>query len=498
MWRRLKNTGWFFLFLMMGFLVSADFGENLEPIPEKMEERLKDLSQRIPLFVTLFEMMTDYPEESREAMAVFQALKSEYVNSVSDKTLLAGALSGMVGNLEPHSYYFHGQEFQDWKQFRSDKPNSTPSLGIELARIENGGLKIGHIVEGSPAYRVGLQRGDAITHLDGASIRWQQFSSVQRKMHNIAASGIRLTVFRKKEKRTFTVTVQREPIVWPQVHTQWLAPGLAWVHVSRFSPVAIQEFIQKINLLLQENPHPKGVVLDLRENPGGLVNSAVALASVFLPSNKIIMTLKGRSPYSYEILKTSHQNKLPSFLQTIPMVVLVNAGSASASEVIAGALQDHQRAVIMGSKTFGKGIMQTSFGSHALGGGFQFTSAHYYLPSGRSIQGVGVVPDILIEDSYEILPYAGLRKYESDYPSYLVNPKSGHQKNEDQKARQKAREQARIRWEEEERKPMIQRKLLRLFMPPLGYDDEYHDPQLLQAINHLKGLPVKQIEKPRP
>lgn len=497
MWRRLKNTGWFFLFLVMGFLVSADFGENLEPIPEKMEERLKDLSQRIPLFVTLFEMMSDYPEESREAMAVFQALKSEYVNSVSDKTLLAGALSGMLGPLEPHSRYLSTRDFQKFKKnLHGEASNSYVGVGVKITNIENGWLQIGETVEKSPARRAGLQPDDWITHVDGISTQWRTLDNVFLQIRGMPQTKINLTIWRKKENRTFTAVMRREKLPSLIVHSKWVGKGLAWVYVVGFDYGMIKEFTQTVSMLCKENPDLQGLILDLRDNPGGLIDSAIALSSVFLPANQVVVTLKRRIADDNEILKTPRFNKFPPILQTVPMVVLVNGGSASASEIVAGTLQDYHRATIMGQTTFGKGSMQTI---HQLGHdtGWKITTARYYLPSGRSIQARGVMPDIWVHESAEGSPYAALDLQEADLRQHLSNDQDRELSNLiTQKAqrtrRQQAREDALARWDAEQKKPLIKRIE---FLPPFGSSRDF---PLRQAINHLKGLPVKQIEKPRP
>ncbi|MEN9372460.1 MAG: hypothetical protein RIR79_12 [Pseudomonadota bacterium] len=487
MWQQLKTVVWFSFCVALGMWASYygyeyESDTELEPSSRSMER----VSQTVRSLTTVFHVFTHYPEELFQLITVFNLLKNEYADSVSNKQLIDGAISGMVNHLEPHSYYLGPKEFKKFK----GTPNRMMGTGIKLEKVEDGWLKIGEIVENSPARRAGLQPEDLITHVGGISVQWQTYSHVIQQLRSTSKSGLRLTVFRKKEHRTFTVVMNREDIRWPQVRTKWIAPGFAWVYINDFDEGMVKDFTQKMNALYKENPHPQGLVLDLRGNPGGLVSSAITLSSAFLPENTVVMRTKGRAWGSNRTLKTSRQ-RFPVILQTVPMVVLVNEGSASASEVVAGALQDYQRATLMGNTTFGKGLVQTFYGLGA-GTGFQFTVERYYLPSGRSIQAKGLVPDVLLDETEKGNFYSLLQVYESELHNHLPNDQDVEKKSPaeviadkaQQQARQLVREKILARLEEEEQKPLIKRKLIN---PLVGSSDDF---QLIQALNYLKGLPV--------
>lgn len=253
----------------------------------------------------------------------------------------------------------------------------------------------------------------------------------------------------------------------------------------------MDDFVRKIEDIYKEDPHIKGIVLDLRNDPGGLLDAAVAISAAFLPSDVTVVSTDGQLEESKAVFKASPEyyarrgsdplKRLPTALKDVPVVVLVNEGSASASEIVAGALQDHKRATIMGSQSFGKGSVQTV---RPLGPdtGLKLTTALYYTPSGKSIQAKGIVPDIMVDETAEGDVYAALRMRESDLDKHIGNgdPKA---EAEAVAAREKLREEARKRLEEDAKKPISERRL-----PEFGSDKDF---QLQQALNHLKGLPVK-------
>jgi carboxyl-terminal processing protease len=259
--------------------------------------------------------------------------------------------------------------------------------------------------------------------------------------------------------------------------------------VSQFQERTVDDFVKKVNELYEQDPKMKGMVLDLRNDPGGLLNAAVAISAAFLPENVTVVSTNGQTEESRQTLRANARDymarmgadpikKLPAQLKNIPLIVLVNEGSASASEIVAGALQDHKRATIMGGQTFGKGSVQT-FRPLSGDTGLKFTTSRYYTPSGRSIQAKGIVPDLMIDDTEEGSPFAVLRTREADLEKHLS---SGQGEEVKDPAREKAREEAMKRLEEESRKPVAERRA-----PEFGSDKDF---QLGQALKKLKGQPV--------
>jgi carboxyl-terminal processing protease len=298
-----------------------------------------------------------------------------------------------------------------------------------------------------------------------------------------------LTIYRKDENRTFPVTITREEIKTQSVKGKVIEPGYGWIRLSQFQERTVEDFVRKVEELYKADPNLRGLVLDLRNDPGGLLDAAVAVSAAFLPENVTVVSTNGQLPESKFVYKASPEfyqrragadplRRLPAHLKNVPLVVLVNEGSASASEIVAGALQDHKRAVVMGSQTFGKGSVQTV---RPLGPdtGLKLTTARYYTPTGKSIQAKGIVPDVLVDETEEGNVFAVLRTREADLDKHLGSGQGAEMKDP---AREKAREEARKRAEEEAKKGPSDRK-----MPEFGTDKDF---QLVQALNQLKGRPV--------
>jgi carboxyl-terminal processing protease len=311
-----------------------------------------------------------------------------------------------------------------------------------------------------------------------------------------------LTIFRKSENRTFPVTIVREEIKVVSVKGKPIEPGYGWVRLTQFQERTVEDMVKKLEDIYNQDPQLKGLVLDLRNDPGGLLDAAVAVSAVFLPEDVTVVSTNGQLEESKYVYKASPQFYLrrgadpvrrltettKGIYKKIPLVVLVNEGSASASEIVAGALQDHKRATVMGSQTFGKGSVQTvrQLGPDTA---LKITTARYYTPSGRSIQAKGILPDVLIDDTLEGSPYAVLRTREADLEKHLNSGQGAEVKDP---AREKAREAALKRLEEESKKPNSERR-----PPELGSAEDF---PLQQAINQLKGRPVvvskTQTERP--
>ena len=430
--------------------------------------------------------MTPLPlEEIQQLSAVFGLVKTDYVEPVDDKKLITDAISGMVASLDPHSQYFDKKSF---KEFREGTSGRFVGVGIEITQ-EDGLIKIVSPIEGSPAFRAGLKTNDLITKIDETAVKGLSLNDAVKKMRGEPNTKVTLTILRKEESRTFPVTITREEIKTQSVKGKLIEPGYGWVRLSQFQERTVDDFVRKVEEIYKQDPQLKGLVLDLRNDPGGLLDAAVAISAAFLPANVTVVSTDGQlaeSKATYKAAPEFYQRRgsgdplkrLPAALKTVPLIVLVNEGSASASEIVAGALQDHKRATIMGSQTFGKGSVQTV---RPLGPdtGLKLTTARYYTPSGKSIQAKGIVPDVMIDESEEGNVFAALRMREADLDKHLGSGQGEEKKDE---AREKAREEARKRLEEEAKKPVAERKI-----PEFGTDKDF---QLTQALNQFKGRPV--------
>ena len=424
-------------------------------------------------------------EELQQLAAVFGMIKSDYVEPVDEKKLITDAIAGMVASLDPHSQYFDKKSF---KEFREGTSGRFVGVGIEISQ-EDGLVKVVSPIEGSPAHRAGLKPNDLITKIDDTVVKGLSLSDAVKRMRGEPNTKVMLTIFRKDENRSFPVTITREEIKTQSVKGKLIEPGYGWIRLSQFQERTVDDFVRKVEELYRADPNLKGMVLDLRNDPGGLLDAAVAISAAFLPENVTVVSTNGQlseSKFVYKAAPEYYQRRagadplrrLPAALKTIPLVVLVNEGSASASEIVAGALQDHKRATILGSQTFGKGSVQTV---RPLGPdtGLKLTTARYFTPNGRSIQAKGIVPDVLVDEAEEGNIFSALRTREADLEKHLGTGQGPESKDP---IREKAREEARKRAEEEARKPVADRKV-----PEFGSDKDF---QLVQALNQLKGRPV--------
>jgi carboxyl-terminal processing protease len=424
-------------------------------------------------------------EELQQLAAVFGMVKSDYVEPVDEKKMITDAISGMVSSLDPHSQYFDKKSFKEFKEGTSGK---FVGVGIEITQ-EDGLVKVVSPIEGSPAFRAGLKTNDLITKIDDTAVKGLSLNEAVKRMRGEPNTKVLLTIYRKEENRTFPVTIIREEIKQQSVRGKMVEPGYAWIRISQFQERTVDDFVKKLDEVYKQDPKIKGLVLDLRNDPGGLLNAAVAVSAAFLPENVTVVSTNGQTAESKQILKAVPNDYLgragadplkllPAGLKKVPLIVLVNEGSASASEIVAGALQDHKRATIMGSQTFGKGSVQT-FRPLGPDTGLKITTSRYYTPSGKSIQAKGIVPDVMVDDTEEGSPYAALRTREADLGKHLA---SGQGEEVKDTAREQARDEALKRLEEESRKPVAERR-----PPEFGSEKDF---QLMQALNQLKGRPV--------
>ena len=426
-------------------------------------------------------------EELQQMAAVFGMIKTDYVEPVDEKKLIGDAIGGMVAGLDPHSQYFDKKTF---KEFREATTGRFIGIGIEMS-MEDGLVKVNTPIEGSPAFRAGLKSGDLITKIDDTFVKGLTVDQAVKRMRGEPNTKVQLTVFRKTESRSFPVTIVREEIRVQSVRSKVLEPGYAWLRVSQFQDRTVDDFAKKLEEIYKQEPNLKGLVLDLRNDPGGLLEGAVAISAAFLPTDVVVVSTNGQITDSKQTFRAAPADylrrggsdplrKLPDAIKRVPLIVLVNEGSASASEIVAGALQDHKRATIMGAQTFGKGSVQTvrQLGPDTA---LKITTARYYTPSGASIQAKGIVPDLMIDETAEGNLFAALRPREADLEKHLQSGQGPEQKDE---AREKAREEARKKLEDE-----VAKRANAAPKPVLEYGSS-DDFQLAQALNRLKGKTV--------
>jgi carboxyl-terminal processing protease len=379
-------------------------------------------------------------EELRAFTEVFGRIKSDYVETVEDKKLITEAITGMLAGLDPHSAYLDQDAF---RELQVGTQGEFGGLGIEVG-MEDGFVKVVSPIDDSPASRAGVKSGDLIVKLDETSVKGMTLNDAVKRMRGKPNTQITLTMVRKGETKPIVVTLTRAVIKIQSVKSKLLEPGYAYFRVTQFQEHTGETLAAAIQTLYKQNQGAmKGIVLDLRNDPGGLLNGAVAVSAAFLPQNTLVVYTDGRtedakmrltaSPENYVRgrVKDDYLSKLPAEIKNVPMVVLVNSGSASASEIVAGALQDHKRAVIMGTQTFGKGSVQTIL---PLGNStaIKLTTARYYTPNGRSIQAKGIVPDIILDDGSAGRDPA-LKLRESDLDKHLSNDRTKDEKAKDEK-----------------------------------------------------------------
>jgi len=420
-------------------------------------------------------------DELRQLADVYGLIKSDYVEPVEDRKLLSEAISGMVASLDPHSVYLDKAAF---KEMRDSMQGRFVGLGIEVS-MEDGYVQIVSPIEDSPAFRAGIKSGDLITRIDGAPIKGLSLEEAIKKMRGAPRTKVTLTIARKGEDAPWVVPLVREEIRVHSVKAKIIEPGYAWLRISQFQEQTLDDMAKKVGALYAQEPNLKGLVLDLRNDPGGLLPGAIGVSAAFLPKDKPIVSTIGQLRDSNQTFYGRREfyagrspgdplAKLPAALKTVPMVVLVNTGSASASEIVAGALQDYKRAIIMGTQTFGKGSVQT-LRQLSADTAVKLTTARYYTPQGRSIQARGIVPDLMVDETAEGDPLNGRHVREADLDRHLSN--------EGGKAVEIASAQRDERGEEQRAQAALRKR------KPLDFGGK-DDFQLAQAMNHFKGMPV--------
>src|SRR6185312_12885447 len=342
---RLRSFGFILIGAVAGILVSLNF------------QAIADRATRSALPI----------DELRAFTEVFGAIKQNYVEPVEDKKLITEAINGMLAGLDPHSAYLDQEAF---KELQVGTQGQFGGLGIEVG-MEDGFVKVISPIEDTPAFKAGIKPNDLIIKLDDTPVKGMSLNDAVKRMRGKPNTSITLTISRKGESAPIVVTLTRAVIRVQSVKSKIIEPGYGWVRVSQFQEATTENMVRQLTQMFKENPNLKGLVLDLRNDPGGLLHGAVAISAAFLPAKTLIVSTDGRAedakkkfyatPDDYargsrgeDVLKP-----LPQAVKNIPMVVLVNGGSASASEIVAGALQDHKRATVIGTQTFGKGSVQT-------------------------------------------------------------------------------------------------------------------------------------------
>jgi len=392
-------------------------------------------------------------EDLRVFAEVFGRIKSDYVERVPDKKLLEEAIQGMLNGLDPHSSYLNEE---DYRELRVGTSGEFGGVGIEVG-MEDGFLKVIAPIDDTPAARAGIKAGDTIIKLDDKTVKGMALDDAVKLMRGKPGTKIELTITREGREKPFDVTLERAVIKVVSVKGRLLEPGYLYIRLSQFQTHTAEDLIKTISRLKGQGP-VRGLILDLRNNPGGVLNAAVAVSDAFLETGLIVYT-EGRVKDS----QLRFQAAPDDVLDGAPMVVLVNGGSASASEIVAGALQDHKRAVVMGRQTFGKGSVQTIIPINERTA-LKLTTARYFTPNGRSIQADGIKPDIeLAEVKVAKSGEGGAKLRESDLGGHLANPNGSTPAKGDRK---------------DDDRPLVEQ-----------------DFELAEALNLLKGLSILQQQK---
>ena len=459
-----KKAGLIALGAVLGLLLSLNFSA------------MADKDARLPIPYDDLQMFS----------AVFGRIKSDYVEVVPDDKLIREAINGMVHGLDPHSDFLDEDAFRELQVSTQGKFGG---LGIEVG-VEDGIIKVISPIEDTPAFRAGVKAGDLIVKIDDTATRGMALSEAVQKMRGKPGTQIDLTIARKDVDAPINFTLTREEIVVKSVKYKMVEPGYGYIRITQFQERTGDDLARAIKDLYKHGDL-SGMILDVRTDPGGLLPTAVGVSAAFLPKDSLVVYTDGRTPDARMRLTANRDNyvrsrgddylrDLPPGIKTVPMVVLVDGGTASASEIVAGALQDHKRALVMGTQTFGKGSVQTilPLGHNT---GLKLTTARYYTPNGRSIQAKGIEPDVAVDDGRD----SPNRLREANLDHHLETPAAGVP---DDAVSLKVKSAAAQPGAKNGGK--LVPKLDPDALPPrfeFGSSDDF---QLKQALNQLKGQPV--------
>lgn len=463
--------------VILGVIAGVALSLNYSAVAEKPQ------SQTLPV------------EELRTLSDVFGSIKANYVDEVDDRKLLKEAINGMVSGLDPHSAYLDKDSF---KELQEGTQGEFGGLGIEVG-MEDGLIKVVSPIDDSPAQRAGVQAGDLIVKLDDLAVRGMSLNDAVKHMRGKPDTQITLTINRKGETKPVVLTLTRAVIRVKSTKLKEVEPGYVSIRISQFQEHTAENLAELIKKAYEDNHGElKGLVLDLRNDPGGLLTAAVGVSASFLPEGELVVYTDGRtedakmrmtaSPINY--LRPGQEDfvaKLPPSIKKVPLVVLVNGGSASASEIVAGALQDTKRATVIGTQSFGKGSVQTilPLGNNTA---IKLTTARYFTPKGRSIQAKGIVPDVTVPEDPALAGVEdGLGIREADLDHHLQNP---NEKKSD--GAPKALSATELR-EKAQKSAEIRERVMKEREAKLKAGEELPDYQLNQAIQFLKTGKVDRL-----
>ena len=416
-------------------------------------------------------------DELRQFSSVFAAIKNNYVEPVGDKKLIDGAIAGMLSDLDPHSAYLDADAF---KEMQTATQGEFGGLGIEVG-TEDGVVKVISPIEDTPAARAGIRAGDLIIKIDNTSTKGMSLTDAVKMMRGLVKTPITLTIARQGVAQPIVIKIVRDTIRVRSVRSKMLDNNIGYVRIAQFQEKTGSDLVRHLKEL-GEKGAPRSLILDLRNDPGGLLNSAIGVSGAFLKPDVLVVSTDGRAPDSkhkylsspadYARGESDYLTGVPAWAKTVPMVVLVNVGSASASEIVAGALQDYKRATVMGNRTFGKGSVQVIL-PISENTAIKLTTSRYYTPNGRSIQATGIAPDVVVADTSEGDLFRVPR--EADLQRHLTNS---------QAAAEQAKEEAK------EAELADTNKIFQFGTP--------EDFQLQQAVNFLDGKTVeKAVLRPK-
>ena len=445
-------------------------------------------------------------DEINNFAKVYAITQSYYVESVSDKKMMKGAINGMLSSLDPHSSYL---DKDDFKQLNEMTTGSFAGLGIEVSREKDDGIKVVAPIDGTPAYKAGIMSGDLIVKIDNVPVSSLSLDEAIKKMRGTVGSKVTLTISRKGALKPLVMTIVRAKIEVKSIKYTMLAPHYAYVRITNFQADTVDNLISTLKTIYSDDHELKGLVVDLRDDPGGLLQGAVGVAGAFLPANSMVVYTDGRAPnskqkfyakpddYSTTDTKVDTLAGVPNIFKTIPMVVLINQGTASASEIVSGALQDYKRAKIMGTTSFGKGSVQTVI-PLSEDTAVKLTTALYYTPKGRSIQAKGIKPDVIVKSEYSDL-YDSWDLSEANLDHHLDNPTNVASLTKDKDNTPVISPPKQVSTQAEMTAKIKQQKLKqpKVVKENVAIIDLPNDFQLQWALNVLEGKPLPANQTPK-
>ena len=493
---RLKTTGKFIIGAVCGALVTlsvysiADDSKNQRSSNDSKSNTISP----IPM------------EDINNFAKVYAITKNFYVESTTDTKLIKGAISGMLSNLDPHSSYL---DQNDFKQLSEMTSGSFAGIGIEISRDkDSGGIKVVAPIDGTPAYINGIKSGDVIIKIDGQPVSGLPLDEAIKKMRGVAGTKVLITISRKGELQPLKFNIIRTNIIVKSVKYTILDKNYAYIRITNFQSDTITELVTALNNIYTQNPGLKGIILDLRDDPGGLLQAAVGVTGAFIPQNSLVVYTQGRAPDTnqkfyvmpkyYNLSDSTAGNdilsKVPEIFKSLPMVVLINQGSASASEIVSGALQDYKRAKIVGTKSFGKGSVQSVI-PLTQDTAVKITTALYYTPKGRSIQAKGIKPDIIVQNEYNDL-YDSWELSEATLDKHIDNPTHTVSVTKDKENTPIITPPKQIKTEAELKARLKEQlsKRPKVTKPSVAIVDLKNDFQLQWALNIIEGKPLPNVK----